>query len=362
MIDPRSSQDPGSLRLGLRVHREATSLPNLLVPIDLRNGEPTGPSLFALSEARRIAQRAGATIYAIAMSDRELPPQVVSGLGRAGADKVILCEGAGLDAPPLEATHGPALLAAVERVPPLLVLFPAGGAGLELGPSLAARIGGAFAARADLVVADTAGPLSDGVGRVFLRRWRSDRSSYRRLDPVEIERPVVALLASGEPTDHAGAAEVDVEVIACPPPAQDGIVEISSEPDETAEVSLSRVLVVVDSALGDAALIRLRAAAPRGVVVVDRGASAAAIAASVPDILIGVGHADLPMVGTPRGRVGVILFGDAVLPPRALADVLWRAPANPDDVVWEDLARALGSLVGSGSSDDDGARRRGRSA
>jgi hypothetical protein len=81
------------------------------------------------------------------------------------------------------------------------------------------------------------------------------------------------------------------------------------------------------------------------VVVVDRKAAATAIAASVPEILIGVGHADLSMVGTPRGRVGVILFGDAVLPPGALADVLWRTPGDPGDVIWEDLARALASLA-----------------
>jgi hypothetical protein len=279
------------------------------------------------------------------MGDHELDPQVVSHLGRAGADKVILCEGAGLAAPPLEATHGQALLAAVERVPPLLVLFPAGGSGLALGPSLAARIGAAFAARSDLVVADDDNPLTDGVGRVFLRRWRADRSSYRRLDPVDIERPVVALLASGQGTDHPGTGDIDVEVIACAPPAEPSIEEIASEPDDMAEVALCRVLVVVDPAVGEKALARLMADAPRGVVVVDRFAAAAAIAAGVPDILIGVGHADLPIVSTPRGRVGVILFGDAALPPRALADVLWRAPGDPGDIAWDDLALALGTLV-----------------
>ncbi len=332
-----------------RAHREATSLPNLLVPIDLRAGEPTRPSLFALSEARRIAHQAGATIYAIAMADRELSPAAVSALGRAGADKVILCEGPGLGAPPLEATHGAALLSAVERVPPLMVLFPAGGAGAELGPSLAARIGAAFAARADLVVSESDGPLAGGIGRVFLRRWRNDRASYRRLDPVEIERPVVALLSAGQITDHPGAAEVDVEVIACPS-VQTSIEEIASEPDDRAHLSLAQVVVVVDAAIAGAALASLTAAAPPGVVVVERAAAQALLAAGVPDVLIGVGHADLPMVGTPRARVGVILFGDAVLPPRALADVLWRAPGDPNDLVWGDLAGALAALAAPGGS------------
>jgi len=277
------------------------------------------------------------------MADRELAPATVFALGRAGADKVILCEGPGLGAPPLEATHGAALLSAVERVPPLMVLFPAGGAGADLGPSLAARIGAAFAARADLVVSESGGPLTGGVGRVFLRRWRSDRASYRRLDPVEIERPVVALLSAGQFTDHPGAADIDVEVIACPS-VQTSIEEIASEPDDRAHLSLAQVLVVVDAAIAGAALGRLIAAAPPGVVVVERAAAQAQMAAGAPDILIGVGHADLPMVGTPRARVGVILFGDAPLPPRALADFLWRALGDPNDLVWEDLVGALAAL------------------
>src|SRR5262249_44431196 len=162
----------------------------------VRDGEPTVPSLFALSESRRVARVAGATVFAIVMHDREIEGTLVARLGRAGADKVLLCEGAGLAAPPLEATHGPALQAAVQRVAPLLVLFPAGGAGPALGPSLAARLGAAYAGAADLEVSESSSPLDDGIGRVFLRRWRANRAGYRRLDPVEIERPVVAILAA----------------------------------------------------------------------------------------------------------------------------------------------------------------------
>src|SRR6202012_2524149 len=137
--------------IGLRSRAPARhSLPNLLVSIDLRDGEPTGPSLFAVSECRRIAHLAGATVYAVVMNDRDLGRAVTARLGRAGADKILLCEGPGLNAPPLEATHGPALLTAVERVAPLLVLFPAGGCGAALGPALAARIGAAFTGAADL--------------------------------------------------------------------------------------------------------------------------------------------------------------------------------------------------------------------
>jgi hypothetical protein len=325
-------------------HTARRRLPNLLVHIDLREGEPTEPSLFALSEARRIAHLAGATVYAIAMSDRDLDRRVASRLGQAGADKVLLCEGPGLGAPPLQVTHGPALQAAIDRIPPLLVLFGAGGAGQDLGPSLAARIGAAFASRADLEGADTEGPLSDGVGRVFLRRWRCDRSSYRRLDPVEIERPVVAVLAAGQATPSGADNDIDVDVIACAAPPPSGFEEVWSEPDDLAQVPLSRVLVVVDPALGAEARERLVIGAPRGVMVVDGTQAAVAIAASVPEILIVVGRVDLPVLGTPRTRIGWIVLGDAALPVPAFADVLWRVPGDVSDLVWDDLARALGAF------------------
>jgi len=103
------------------------------------------------------------TVFAIVMTERHLDDKVAARLGRAGADKVLSCEGTGLGAPPLDLTHGPALYAAVERIPPLLVLFPAGGAGTQLGPGLASRLGGAFAASADLEIGEAATPLLLGV-------------------------------------------------------------------------------------------------------------------------------------------------------------------------------------------------------
>ena len=327
--------------------REAL-LPNLLVPIDLRDGEPTGPSLFALSESRRVAHVAGATVYAIAMSDRELDQAVVARLGRAGADRVLLCEGAGLAAPALDATHGPALQAAVERVAPLLVLFPAGGAGLALGPSLAARIGAAFAGAADLEAADVAGPLTDGVGRVLLRRWRGARATYRRLDPVEIERPVIAILAAGVATQQIGSERIDVDVIACAPPKGNTTSQLSSEPDDDAAVSLARVLVAVDPALGPAALAQIAAAAPASVAVVDRDRSAAAIASSSPEIVIVIGDVEWAAMGTPRGRLGAILFGDDAAAPRAV-DVLWRVPAGAaGPELWSQIGQALAAFADRG--------------
>jgi hypothetical protein len=287
------------------------------------------------------------TVFAIVMTERHLDDKVAARLGRAGADKVLACEGPGLGAPALDVTHGAALYAAIERIPPLLVLFPAGGAGPQLGPGLASRLGGAFAASADLEIGEAATPLADGVARIFVRRWRGDRTSYRRLDPVELERPVVAILPSGGAPADRGTEEVEIEVITCAPPAKVGISELASEADELAAVALASILIVVDPALGDAVVAKIAAAAPAGVTVVDAVAAAPAIATSVPRVVIGVGPRGAMVWGTPRSRVGAEL---PATPPskqqRMLADVLLRLPAGaaPDAII-DDLIASLPSLA-----------------
>jgi hypothetical protein len=320
---------------------------------------PTDPSLFALSEGRRVAHAAGATVFAIVMTDRHLDDGIAARLGRAGADKVLACEGPGLGAPPLDMTHGPALYAAVERIPPLLVLFPAGGAGAQLGPGLASRLGGAFAATADLELGAAATPLADGVGRVFVRRWRADRSSYRRLDPVELERPIVAILpAGGPPTDH-GSEAAEVEVITCAAPAKLGVVEVASEVDEHAATALAATLVVVDPSLGEAALAKLTAAAPPGVRVVDAASAAPAIAMAVPRIVLTIGPGGARLSGTPRSRVGAVSTappppakrgknGKKDPGPRVPADVLLPVPPGGSwDALIDELAACLPALAGA---------------
>jgi hypothetical protein len=302
--------------------------------------------LFALAEGRRASHTAGVTVFAIVMTDRHLDEKVAVQLGRAGADKVVACEGPGLGAPPLDLTHGAALYAAVERIPPLLVLFPAGGAGLQLGPGLASRLGGAFAASADLEVGEAATPLADGIGRIFVRRWRGDRSSYRRLDPVELERPVVAILPAGGASVERGSSDVEVEVITCVAPAKIGVSELASELDEHAAVGVASVLVVVDPALGPGPLAKLSAAAPEGVTVVDAVAAAPAIATAVPRIMIAVGGSGVAVSGTPRTRVGAVMAPPTSRAARAPADVLLRIAADGRaDAQIDELAASLASLA-----------------
>jgi Electron transfer flavoprotein domain len=306
---------------------------------------PTDPSLFAISEGRRVAHDAGVTVFAVVLSSA-LPAadvqRIAGSLGVAGADKVLFCEAPGLDAPPLDATHGLALLTAIERVPPLLVLFPAGGAGPQLGPPLAVRLGAAFAAAADIEVADSPAPMTDSVGRVLLRRWRRDRSGYRRLDPVEMERPVIAILGAHGAPRIVGTEDVEVEVIECPAQTPARVVELDSAPDEDAALSLAHTLVLVDGSAGPEVAAQLAAAAPAGVAVADRTRrSAAAIAASSPGLMVCVGTSEMPASPSPSTRVAVVLAPGAEEPPRGSADVVWHSDSAGR---WDELAAALPRL------------------
>jgi electron transfer flavoprotein alpha subunit len=305
--------------------------------------------LFALSEARRVAREAGVTVFAVVLADPRPETEmhaIAARLGVAGADKVLVCERPGLDAPALDVTHGAALQFVAERVPPLVVLFPAGGAGLQLGAPLAARLGGAFASAADLEVSESPLPLPDSVGRLCLRRWRRDLSAYRRLDPVELERPVVAVLgAHGAPRDE-GTPDVEVQVLDAPaaPPDNARVVELESVADEDAAVALARVLVVVDPAVGAEGLAALAAGAPEGVAVVDLArVSAAALAVSTPRVLLHVGvDAGVNLAApSPRTRRAFVVMRDA--PSGLQADVVWRG-AGPDACAA--LAAALPKIAG----------------
>jgi hypothetical protein len=333
------------------VQREAPQpeapLPNLLVPIDLRDGAPTQASLFALSEGRRAAHEAGLTVFAVLTCDprpEEEIHRIAARLGVAGADKVLLCEGPGLDAPPLDSTHGPALHSAAEKVPPLLVLFPAGGAGLQLGPPLAVRLGAAFAAAADIEVSESPMPLPDSVGRLCLRRWRRDLSAYRRLDPVEMERPVIAILGALGPPRDEGTPDVEVQAIACAPPAS-RVVELESVADEDAAVALATVLILVNPTVGAEIVGKLAAAAPPGVAVVDATRVApAALAANTPRVILSVEVAPRAAAPSPRTRVGVVLTTSADASAFGRSDVVWRAEGPR---AWDQLATALPRLAAS---------------
>src|SRR5262249_34670405 len=137
------------LRRGDRRRPGRTVVANLLVVIELCDGRARPVCLEALGQARRIGSALGATLHAGGALCRA--PQVrdddrIAGLSRHGADRVMLVIDEAL-APDGDAmrwgTHGAALGAASDLLPPLLFLFGATAGSREVAARAAARLGAA---------------------------------------------------------------------------------------------------------------------------------------------------------------------------------------------------------------------------
>src|SRR5712692_7571149 len=123
---------------------------NILVMVELWRDEALPVCLEVLGQARRVATELGATLYAIVpagQAPRYGDHDLISVLATHGADKVVLViDGALLSATdtPRWDTHGPALAAATEMMPPALLLFGATAGSHELAARAAARLGAAY--------------------------------------------------------------------------------------------------------------------------------------------------------------------------------------------------------------------------
>lgn len=326
-----------------------TTLPNLLVYVDLRAGAPTSPTLFAISEARRIARLAGASIFAVAAApslSTEAVGALAAPLATAGADKLLLCEADEFAEPLDDAKHGRALDAAVARVPPMLVLFPAGGSGTVLGPSLAARVGGPFAPWSDFMISDAERPAREGRSRVQVVRLRPDGRSQRRLDPAQIERPIVVTLCAGRPPSPRGhEGNLEIEVLPLPPrPGRPAPQAACRGGNTFARLQQASVLVLV----GDCDPAQRRALdqvaghlTPGAFVARASDVPASVLASCCPEIVIKVGQSAAMTARSPRTRIvlAATLAPDEV-PPEDI-DFVWSPPATAGIA---DLLRRLGCV------------------
>lgn len=333
------------------------ALPNIVVYADLRAGVPTTATLFALSEARRIARVAGASVFALVAS-APLGNQSLADLSRpigvAGADKLLLCETEDFAHPTDDAIHGRALDAAVARVPPFLVLFPAGGSGAILAAPLAARLGAPFVPWCDFDISDAESTTLRGRSRVNVLRLRGDGRSRRRLDPAQIERPIVATLGAGRwspGTGSEGNLEIDVLPLPrrVPRPAPR---VVSSVPSDYAQLPFASILVLLSDREPQAAAIFEAFAAdlrvPAAVAVVRVAAiPRAVLSACCPEILVRVGAIDattfVAIARSPRTRV-ILATSDpdpAATTPEDV-DVVWSFGA-PTELV--DLVAQIGGIA-----------------
>jgi hypothetical protein len=245
---------------------------SIVAYIEVREGVMTNPSRFVVAEARRVADAAGATVYALltlgSLSQVEID-RLAAQVSAAGADRILCSSDETFAGPPLDVTHGVLLAEIAERLRPLIFLFPAGGVGIELAPPLAVRIGASYFPSASIDVhPEDRGPEAASQ-RVVLHRWRAARDGQRRIDVADVERPVVATLAAGTVPRPLGEAWAEVEMLPCPEPkfARPGYLASANAADDS-DVELCSAMVWTAGPVNPAIRSALRAALPPGAVLV----------------------------------------------------------------------------------------------
>ncbi len=212
----------------------------VLVHTEIEGDQPTDHARAVLGEGRRIASSLGASLHAVAVigAGDDIPAghRLVESLGQAGADRVLLVA-AERRKPTLWATIGAALVAACEQVRPSLVLLSANAGGRDIGPRLAARLGGAFFAEP----AVEAGPR----GEVVLSRTVYGGDLWRRISLDELDVIAVVTLddrrASTRGDDDAEVVQLDGTN------ASDARVDVlgdGDDDDDGAALEHARVIVV----------------------------------------------------------------------------------------------------------------------
>jgi hypothetical protein len=219
---------------------------SIVAYMELRQGAITDPSRFALAEARRVADAAGATVFAllaVGVLEQSEMDRLASEVSAAGADRVLCASGEALAGPTLDPTHGGVLAQVADHLRPLLVLFPAGGSAAQLGPSLAIRMGAAFLSSASIALHREDRTPDPPSQRVLLSRWRPTRDGQRTIDVGDLERPVVAGLAAGPFPTATGAPCAEVEMIPCPDPKFPALSVTVDAPEASAAVETCRCLI-----------------------------------------------------------------------------------------------------------------------
>jgi len=214
----------------------------------------------------------------------------------------------------------------------MLIIFPAGGVGPVLASSLAARLGGPYVPWADFMISDADAETLRSRSRVQVLRLRPDGRSRRRLDPAQIERPIVATVCSGvyrppSPTDAPRSLEVDV--LPVPPRTDSELRIVEHQPNPLVSIQEASVIVLLgepDTKLAFHEL--LSAQLPEGAVVARASTIPDAVMASCcPEVLIKVGESGLMTARSPRTRLILALPAEEDAASRA-------APPDDVDIVW----------------------------
>ncbi len=294
---------------------------NVLVLLELRHGAVLPVSLEALGQARRVATSLGATLYALVPLP-EAPTygedDIIALCARHGADKVVLLtdDRLGSEGEMRYGTHGRAVLAACEQLPPTLLILGASAGARDLAPRVAARLGALYLPE---------GWVSMQAGQLVL----CDRAG-RPLTPNEdeegaaggLEHTAVITVPPGRYQVAVGADEAEMVIVAAPP----------GKPD-FAEVG--RVLSAAAYVVGEGAEAVREAFVLSGAGDED----AAGPTLAPPGLVVALDAAVPPLAGAIRVAAGEGAAGQVhahyALPMREAATALvealsWQAPTIPE--------------------------------
>jgi len=289
---------------------------SILAYIELRQGSITDPSRFALAEARRVADGAGATVFAlftVGVLDQSEMDRLASEASAAGADRVLCASAEALVGPPLDPTHGGVLAQVADHLRPLLVLLPAGGSAAQLGPSLAIRMGAAFMNSASIELHREDRTPDPPSWRVLLCRWRAARDGHRTIDVGDLERPVVAGLAAGPFPAAAGAPYAEVEMIPCPDLRFSSLSVASGPPEASAAVEACRCLIWSGAASPQARQALQRTLPSDTCLVSEAEATLPSLVQAAPEDVLVLPSATLPLTAfvprlTPAARIVLVAY------------------------------------------------------
>jgi hypothetical protein len=136
------------------------------------------------------------------------------------------------------------------------------------GSPLAVRIGAAYVANAGIELRSERSDVAPASLRVILTRWRAAQDGRRKVDVGDLERPVVAILASGTASRPLGEPCADVEMLSCPEPKYPELHVVASEALPDSAIELCSAAVRVPATASASALADLQSALPMGTALV----------------------------------------------------------------------------------------------
>jgi electron transfer flavoprotein alpha subunit len=314
-------------------------LANIVVFVELREGRPTQPALFALREARRVANALGATVYGLVTAgalDARAIDALPGPLGASGADKVLLCVGPALAGPPIDPVYASLLDQVWKTLRPRLFAWPAGNVGLQLAPALAVRAEAVFFPRAVLELGDPARP--EAPATLVARRWGAELDGQWTLALTGAHANAVVTLAAGPADLPEPTGETELQLLSPPAAGPAGIEELETSADADAAIELASLLVVAGGAEREKTVAELRARAATPAAAVLAELPAGAMADACPAVVVILGGKPYPaglteVRATPAAQV--VLAGKRAQVPSPLVSALWQV----------DRAEALSALA-----------------